>query len=147
MKKMAGAKYFKRALIMVSDTDHSGSNSQRDQLLETVRRSHVLVYSISIDTRQSSHHPALDRICSVSGGFAKSAQNSAEILDLMEIVSLELKHQYLITFVPTNVSSTVDEWHRFRFAVKPLLVQKSSSKKYEELPLFIRSREGYYPSQ
>lgn len=146
LKKMGDAKYSKRAVIIISDLNDPGSISKRDQVLEMLRRSDVLVYAIIVDTSllllpRSSVRPALDRICSVSGGFAKDAINTAEFLDLMEIISLELRHQYLIGFMPRGAEG---EWHRLNFEAKPLMVRPSPSKKLEKAPLFTRSREGYY---
>jgi len=143
IKKMREAKYFKRALIMISDLNDPGSTSKRDQVLEMLRRSDILVYGIIVGTGlpRSAVLPALDRISSVSGGFAKHAQNTAEFQDLMEIISLELRHQYLISFI---ASGTAADWHRLSFAVKPLTVRPSSSRKIEKVPLFARGREGYY---
>ena len=144
IKKMSDARHFKRAVIMISDLNDPGSTSKRDQVLEMLMRNDVLVYAIVVDTGllpRSSLRPAMERICSVSGGFAKDAQNTAEFLDLMEIISLELRHQYLISFIPRGSEG---DWHRLSFAVKPLMVRPSSSKKIEEVPLFARSREGYY---
>src|SRR6266849_2804161 len=144
IKKMGDTSHAKRAVIMISDLNDPGPTPKRDQVLEMLKRSKVLVYAIVVDTGllpRSSVRPALDRICSLSGGFAKDARNTAEFLDLMEIISLELRHQYLISFIP---SGSAGDWHRLSFAVKPLT---SSSKKIEKVPLFIRGREGYYVTQ
>jgi len=144
IKKMGDTGHVKRAVIMISDLNDPGPTPKRDQVLEMLKRSKVLVYAIVVDTGllpRSSVRPALDRICSLSGGFAKDARNTAEFLDLMEIISLELRHQYLISFIP---SGSAGDWHRLSFAVKPLT---SSSKKIEKVPLFIRGREGYYVTQ
>jgi len=65
----------------------------------------------------------LDCIYSVSGGFAKSAKSTAEFLDLMEIISLELRHQYWISFIPRGAEG---DWHRLSFEVKPLTVHAPS---------------------
>jgi len=143
IRKMGDAKYTKRALIMITDLNDPGSMSKQDHALETLRRSAVLVYVIVVDTSQLprfSDRPALDRIYSVSGGFAKSAKSTAEFLDLMEIISLELRHQYSISFIPRSAEG---DWHRLSFEVKPLTVQTPSSKRNEKVPLFVRSREGF----
>ncbi len=147
LKKMRDARYFKRALIMVSDIDEVGSKLKLDQLIEALKRSDVLVYSISVETSilpQTLERPALNRLCSLSGGFAKSAKNTSDFLDLMEMISLELKHQYLISFRPSGADG---DWHRLSFEVKPLMLHKQSSTKTEKVPLFVRSREGYYSSR
>ena len=144
IKKMSDAKYSKRAVIMISDLNDPGFESKRDQVLETLRRSDILVYAIIVDTSllpRSSMRPALDRICSVSGGFARAAKNTVEFLDLMEVISLELRHQYLITFIPRGAEG---DWHRLSFEAKTLMLHPSSSKKIVKVPLFARSREGYY---
>jgi len=144
IKKMSEARHFKRAVIMISDLNDPGSISKRDQVLEMLMRNDVLVYAIVVDTGllpRSSLRPAMERICSVSGGLAKDAQNTAEFLDLMEIISLELRHQYLISFIP---SGTASDWHRLSFEAKALMLHTKSSKKLEKVPLFARSREGYY---
>jgi len=143
VKKMGEAKYFKRAIIMISDLNDPGSTSKRDQVLEMLRRSDILVYGIIVGTGlpRSVVLPALDRISSVSGGFAKGARNTAQFLDLMEIISLELRHQYLISFIPRGAAG---DWHRLSFEPKTLMLHPHSSKKLEKVPLFARSREGYY---
>jgi len=144
INKMGDAKYLKRALIVISDLNDPGSMSKRDQVLETLRRSDILIYGIIVDTGllpRSSVLPALERICSMSGGFAKDAKNTAEFRDLMEIISLELRHQYLISFISKG---TKGDWHRVSFEAKALMVHPPSSKKIEKIPLFARSREGYY---
>jgi len=141
VKKMGDAKHHKRAVIMISDLNDPGSASKRDQILETLRRSDVLVYGIIVDTGvfpRSSVSPALQSICSVSGGFAKEATSAAEFRDLMEIISLELRHQYLISFIPKGAEG---DWHRLSFQAEPLLGRKN-----EKVPIFTRSREGYYLS-
>ena len=138
--KMGGANHSKRAVIMISDLNDAGSVSKRDQVLETLRRSEILVYAIIVDPGllpRPPIHPGLDRICSVSGGFARDARNTAEFLDLMEIISLELRHQYLISFIPKGAEG---DWHRLSFQAEPL------GRKNEKVPLFTRSREGYYLS-
>jgi Ca-activated chloride channel family protein len=144
IKKFKDAKNFKRAVILISDLNDPGFTSKRDQVLEALRRSDVLVYAIVVETGlllRSSLLPALDRICSVSGGFARSAKNTAEFLDLMEVISLELRHQYLISFLPKGAEG---DWHRLSFEAKTLMLRPPSSKKFEKVPLFTRSREGYY---
>ena len=146
IKKVSEGKHSKRALIMISDANDPGSNSKRDELLEMLKRNDTLVYAITVRSDvlpflQSSSNPALERLCSLSGGFARSAKSTAEFLDLMEIISLELRHQYLIGFIPSGAEG---DWHHLSFEAKTLVLQPSSSKKIEKVPLFARSREGYY---
>ncbi len=138
IKKMGDAKYRKRVLIVISDLNDAGSVAKRDQVLERLKRSDMLVYAIIVDPGllpRPPIHPGLDRICSVSGGFAKDARNTAEVLDLMEIISLELRHQYLISFIPKGNEGG---WHRLSFKAEPL------GHLSDKVPLFARSREGYY---
>ncbi len=138
IEKIGDAKYRKRALIVILDLNDAGSVAKRDQVLERLKRSDILVYAIIVDPGllpRPPIHPGLDRICSVSGGFAKDARNTAEVLDLMEIISLELRHQYLISFIPKG---TEGDWHRLSFKAGPL------GHKSDKVPLFTRSREGFY---
>jgi VWFA-related protein len=146
IKKMGQAKYFKRAIFMISDLNDPGSSSKRDQVLEMLKRSDILVYGIIVGTGlpRSVVFPALDRISSVSGGFAKDARNTEEVLDLMEIISLELRHQYLVSFIPTGAEG---DWHSLRFEAKTLMLHPSSSKNIVKVPLFARGRQGYYPKK
>ena len=144
IKKMGDARHFKRALIMISDLNHPGSVSKRDQVIEMLKRGDVLVYAIILDTSllpRSSVRPALERICSVSGGFARAANSTTEFQDLMETISLELRHQYLISFLPSGAEG---DWHRLSFEAKTLMLHPASSKQTVKVPLFTRSREGYY---
>src|SRR5260370_24280970 len=50
IKKMSDASHFKRAVIMISDLNDPGSAAQRDHVLQTLKRTDVLVYAIVVDT-------------------------------------------------------------------------------------------------
>jgi VWFA-related protein len=130
----------KHVILLISDDRDNGSNLKRSELIDIIKDSDVLLYSIRVTTPGSNtlDSNVLDELCSTTGGLAFYPTTAADFQDVFEIIALELQHQYSAVFHPTGIAKDV-EWHHLEFNVKPLQL-----KEKKKLPLFARSREGYY---
>jgi VWFA-related protein len=136
----------KHVILLISDDRDSASNLKRSELLDIIKESDVLLYAIRVTTPGGNnlHASILDELCSTTGGFAVYPATTAEFKDAFEMLALELQHQYSAAFQPTGIAKSA-EWHHLEFNVKPLEIRKNpSSKEVKKVPLFARSREGYY---
>jgi hypothetical protein len=79
----------------------------------------------------------LKELTSVTGGTTFDSKTPAKSADAFEIIGLELRHQYTVEF--NSESSSPGAWHSLKFEVKPLQLKDSQT-----VPLFARSRSGYY---
>lgn len=139
----------KRAIILISDGRSYGSRLKREELFEAVRRSNALIYAVSLRPRDwnyvdASDHVTLAKLCSMSGGFAEAAETLAEFHEFFERLSAELKHQYSVSFVPSD-AGPVGGWQRLSFKAKDLKLKASpSAKEFRTFQFDVRGREGYY---
>lgn len=143
IEKVKGRRNPKHVILLISDDRDNASNLKRSELIDILKDSDVLLYSIRVTTpgNNNLHSRVLDELCSITGGIASYPTTTAEFRDAFAMLALELQHQYSAAFHPTG--STKDaEWHHLEFNVKPLQESKSPSSK--KVPLFARSREGYY---
>ncbi len=144
LKKIDTATHFKRALILVTDLRDGGPKAKREELEESLRRSNTLLYAIdtemvAVAPPNTFRKPDLKPLCSLSGGFADTAKTLYDLEGFLEVISLELAHQYLVVFKPKS-DAPKGEWRRLRFVLKPINLKEKG-----EIPLFARGREGYYP--
>ena len=149
----------KRALILISDGRNDGSKLKRDELFEALRKSDALVYAVGVkalgpdaynplalDQLNRSDPLTLNKLCSMTGGFASFVQFRAEFDNFFERLAVELKHQYTVGFTPAAAGP--EGWRRLSFKVAPLKVRGlSGAKGGETVQLFVRGREGYYYAQ
>jgi Ca-activated chloride channel family protein len=149
MDKVRGGAYAKHVIILISDGGDSGSKLGRAEVLEQLKRHDALVYALSANIGERGFHYApdqstLNKLCSISGGFASYPRTGAEFDEFFERLSVELKNQYTVGFIPRDA---VSGWRRLDFKAKTLELKKTaSSKDVEKIPLSVRSREGYYRS-
>ncbi len=132
----------KRVIVFVSNDDGKRSMAE---LLESVKQSDVILYAIKLKDPIGSNlkSTTFDELSSISGGKSFYPTTQSELDDTFDIVALELAHQYSLVFNPAS-PTTSSQWHRLDLAVKPLQIKESSSVKVTPVPLFIRSRKGYY---
>lgn len=145
IEKVKAGRNPKHVLLLISDDRDSASNLKRSELIDLLRESDVLLYAIRITTPGSNnlHSIVLDELCSTTGGIALYPASTAEFMDAFEMLALELQHQYSAAFSPSSISKAAG-WHHLEFNVKPLELKSLSSKEVKNIPLFARSREGYY---
>lgn len=136
----------KRVIILVTDGRDNGSKLKWDELSEAVRRSNSLVYAISVMSPdfRASYREALDKLCSVSGGIALYPRTGDDFFEDFERLSVELKNQYTISFIPRGVSCN-SEWRRLSFKGKTIDFKgMPAARDRGKISLAVRGREGYY---
>jgi len=89
-------------------------------LLERIRRSEALIYSIGIDVpNRDGYDPlnqaALRQMTDPTGAFTAVVHADADAVTVAERIADELRHQYLLGFVPAHPDD--GKFHRVRVAV------------------------------
>jgi len=136
LKTVEAGKHQKRAIILVAGEKDAASSSHYEVLLDQLKRTDVLLYAIRWKASDASS-TVLKELTAVTGGAAFYLKTPPAFADSFEIISLELKNQYIVEY--KSESSSPGAWHSLKFQVKPLQLMDSQT-----LSLFPRSRAGYY---
>ncbi len=118
----------RRALLIMSDGDDRGSDTTAAEVVERARRSDVLVYPIAI----AKTRPAIfAELASVTGGRSIWVQDPRQVDQTMGALARELRHQYLLGYVPAARADRPAGWHAIEVKV-------------DRPSLRVRARDGYY---
>jgi Ca-activated chloride channel family protein len=83
-------------------------------LLDRIRHSEALIYAIGIDVPNRGNdpldHAALRQLTDLTGGFTEIVHADADAVTVAERIAAELRHQYLLGFVPAH--SDDGQFHR-----------------------------------
>ena len=130
----------KRALLIISDGQDNNSRYTFSQLRRALKESDVLIYAVGIegptpgDVLDVFGKMLLSELAVSSGGRMFFPANTAALIEALETIALELRHQYSIGYRPSNFVAD-SKWHRVKVKVSPPRELKR---------VFVRSREGYY---
>jgi VWFA-related protein len=136
----------KHVIVFVSNDDGSNALKRKmAELLEGTKQSDAILYAIKLKDAIGSNlkSTAFEELTSTSGGKSFYPTTESELDDAFDILALELAHQYSLVFRPADSTNTSSKWHRLHLSVKPLQIKESSGK-VTPIPLFVRSRKGYY---
>lgn len=140
LSKMKQAKYERRALLIVSDGGDNRSRYTENEVRSTVRESSVQIYSIGIfdpyaaTTEERLGPMLLNDICTETGGRLFRVDDIAEMGDIAEKISAELRNEYVLGYRPDDARKD-GKWRK----VKVKLVPPPG------LPqLTVHARTGYY---
>jgi VWFA-related protein len=104
-----------RSLVIVfSDGMDTASWLPRSSVLDTVRRSDVVVYSVT--TGQSRDAAFLRDVGKATGGGWLEVGSTAELARTFVAIFDEFRYRYLLTYSPTSVDQ--DGWHELEVRVK-----------------------------
>jgi Ca-activated chloride channel family protein len=146
LSEMKKATANRRALLVISDGGDNHSRYTENDIKRAVRESDVQIYAVGIfepatsrPTPEEASGPGLlAELSEVSGGRMFSVENSNELPDIAEKISIELRNQYVLGYKPSNLIRD-GRWRRIRVKLNP---PKGLP------PLQIYSRTGYYaPTQ
>ena len=146
LSEMKKATTNRRALLVISDGGDNHSRYTENDIKRAVRESDVQIYAVGIfepatsrPTPEEASGPGLlAELSEVSGGRMFSVENSNELPDIAEKISIELRNQYVLGYKPSNLIRD-GRWRRIRVKLNP---PKGLP------PLQIYSRTGYYaPTQ
>jgi len=134
----------KKVLLIISDGEDNHSKYKLNQVLQTIRESKIIVYSIgllSADSSNSSSYSfadegrkALKQLAEVTGGAAYFPANTCEVEHVCQRIARELRNQYTIGYKPSN-DKLDGSWRKTIVKVNP---PKTVPK------VKIRTKQGYY---
>jgi Ca-activated chloride channel family protein len=142
VEKVKQGRHNKRSLLLISDGQDNSSRYSYGELRKLLKEAGVQIYCIGIvemgggsgGTLDLQGQAILEEIAQVTGGKAFFPRSAAELEDATTRIALELRHQYSIGYVPTNVRRD-GQWHKIKVQVKPP----------RGLPnLKVQHKEGYY---
>jgi Ca-activated chloride channel family protein len=101
-------------VIVLSDGADTASFLRPKSVLETARRSGVVVYGVSVSrlTRKS----LVSDLCAATGGRVLQAGSTDKVRETFLRVLEEFRHRYLLSYAPEGVPRA--GWHRLRVRVK-----------------------------
>jgi Ca-activated chloride channel family protein len=140
LNKMKDARHERKALLVVSDGGDNRSRYTEGELRAQVRESDVEIYSIGIfdpyaPTPEERAGPQLlDDLSEETGGRLFRVDDLAEMGDIAEKISTELRNQYVIGYRPQNLNRD-GKWRKVKVKVNPPQGLP---------PLTVHARTGYY---
>jgi Ca-activated chloride channel family protein len=138
--KMKDARHERKALLVVSDGGDNRSRYTEGEIRSQVRESDVEIYSIGIfdpyaPTPEERTGPQLlNDLSEETGGRLFRVDDIAEMGDIAEKISTELRNQYVLGYHPNSIQRD-GKWRK----VKVKLVPPQGLP-----PLTVHARTGYY---
>jgi Ca-activated chloride channel family protein len=140
VSKMKEAHHQRRALLVVSDGGDNRSRYTEGEVRSQVREADVEVYSIGIfdayaSTPEEREGPMLlNTLAEETGGRLFRVDDVAEMSDIAEKISTELRNQYVIGYKPKDLTRD-GKWRKVKVKINPP----------QGLPqLTVHARTGYY---
>jgi Ca-activated chloride channel homolog len=134
--KVKSGKHPKRAILLITDGQDTGSEATLDEILNEIGESELLVYTLGISpassadsTRDSVDVNVLQNLASNSGGRAFMLSDvlvgtfGREIDKVLTMVATELRSQYTLGFYATHADD--GKFHSLRIKTRPGLVARS----------------------
>lgn len=125
----------KKVLIVISDGGDNASRHNLAQVMTQARQSEVIIYTIGIFNRDDlDRNPkALKQLAKATGGEAFLPESIKQVVPICERIARDIRNQYTLTYVPTNVN--YDGKYR-------AIEVKARTPERERL--VVRTRAGYY---
>ena len=132
-----GARTGKKAVIVFTDGDDNASVLNPQRTTEQAKRSGIPLFTVAQgDARHSdSLMNRLKEIARLTGGKAYGVKDAHEAAKILEDVTAELQHTYLLSYRPPE--SKDGGWRRIQ-------VSLNGAKEYKDYT--VRSKEGYFPN-
>ena len=98
----------KKVLIVVSDGGDNASARKLAQVMELAGQSNAVIYTIGVfDEDDPDRNPGvLKRLARSTGGEAFFPGKLSEVAPICERIARDIRHQYTIGYVPTNLTRT-----------------------------------------
>ena len=94
----------KRVLIVLSDGGDNASRTVLPRVLTMIEESNVIVYTVGLfDEYDTDRNPGvLKRLARMSGGEAFFPEEIPEVMDVLQVISRDIRNQYTIGYIPSN---------------------------------------------
>jgi len=134
--------YPRKALLMITDGEDNHSRYTLDDVKEMLKESDVQLYAIGPVyapnvKRRVPGRVLLEELAEVTGGRAVFPNSIGDLEGICAQISLELKSQYVLGYVPSNTTAD-GKWRKLRVKVSPPAGM---------LHFQVRARAGYYATQ
>jgi VWFA-related protein len=135
----------KKVLIAITDGEDNASRLSLEQIVQTVQRSNVMIYTVGLLGGESGRSlrrakRALENISRASGANVYFPKDPNDVLSVANQIANEIRNQYVLAYTPINLAKD----GKFR----KVEVRVNAPKKGK---LSVRTRTGYYaeaqPSQ
>jgi Ca-activated chloride channel homolog len=142
IEKVKQGRHQKRAILLISDGQDNSSRYTYTELRKLLKEAGVQIYCIGIvemgggagNSLDMQGQGILEEIAQSTGGKAFFPRSAAELEDATTRIALELRHQYSLSYTPTNEKRD-GQWHKIKVKVTPPRGLP---------PLNVRHKEGYY---
>ena len=140
MTKMKDARHERKALLVVSDGGDNRSRYTEGEVRAQVREADVEIYSIGIfdpyaaTPEERAGPQLLNELSEETGGRLFRVDDLAEMGDIAEKISTELRNQYVIGYRPKDLTRD-GKWRKVKVKVNPPQGLP---------PLTVHARTGYY---
>jgi len=133
----------KKVLLIISDGKDNHSNYQLKEVLDTLRESEIIAYSVGllrpdISTTYrgfgESGRRTLKQLAEVTGGTAFFPESAGDVEAVCERIVRDLRNQYTIGYQPSNQKMD-GSWRK---TVVQVSLPNSSPK------VLVRTKQGYY---
>jgi len=144
LQKMRGARYARKALLIVSDGGDNHSRYSENDVKSAIKESDVMVYAVGVYERWVSTQEELlgpellQTVAELSGGRSFSLTNPNDMPAVTRSIGRQLRHQYMLAYQPQTAPHD-GKWHKI--SVK-LLVPKSL-----RYLMHVAARPGYYAGE
>jgi Ca-activated chloride channel family protein len=145
VEKLRTAHYSKRALVLISDGVDNISRHTFNQLRELLKNADVTIYGIGVvmpsdvgSSLGTEGSGIMMELAEITGGETSPSRTRKELIQAIEAITIQLRHQYRIGFRPVRREPPT-KWHRLKLKVTPRANAPAEFSK-----LTVRTRQGYY---
>jgi VWFA-related protein len=133
----------KKVLLVISDGEDNHSKYKLKEVLESIRESKIIIYSIGLLGPDSGDYAmmfddtgkrALKQLAEVTGGAAYFPKGTREVEQVCMRIARDLRNQYTVGYRPTN-EKLDGSWRKTIVRVTP---PKTAPK------VQVRTKQGYY---
>jgi Ca-activated chloride channel homolog len=134
---MNEARYSKKALLVITDGIDNTSKSTLQQVVARASREDVMIFPVGLLSKSGGlkAEDSLISIAEATGGRAYFPQTVEEARIMIDLIAKDLREQYTIAYLPTNVLRD-GRWRSVR-------VELAAPKGYPK-DLQLTYRQGYY---
>ncbi|MGH9686914.1 MAG: VWA domain-containing protein [Candidatus Acidiferrales bacterium] len=141
LSQMRSAHHERKALLILSDGGDNHSRYTETDIRRFVQESDVQIYAIGLfdanggPTPEEQHGPALlSDLTEMTGGRMFVVQNLSELPDIATKISMELRNQYVLGYIPSNRLQD-GKWRKIKVRLRPPRGLP---------PLTVYAKTGYY---